>query len=100
MFEHAGVGFYGAYFGKCAEVLAEDGVMVLHSIGRSRGSTPAPAGARKPPTAAARRRVAARDRQRCQAAIARTRLQKRGPVRIVDNGISLNQVFTFAARRC
>ena len=35
MFEHVGVGFYDAYFGKCAKLLADDGVMVLHSIGRS-----------------------------------------------------------------
>ena len=37
MFEHVGVGFYDAYFAKCAEVLADDGVMLLHSIGRSEG---------------------------------------------------------------
>jgi cyclopropane-fatty-acyl-phospholipid synthase len=37
MFEHVGVGFYDAYFRKCAEVLANDGVMLLHSIGRSEG---------------------------------------------------------------
>jgi cyclopropane-fatty-acyl-phospholipid synthase len=35
MFEHVGVGFYDAFFRKCATLLAEDGVMVLHSIGRS-----------------------------------------------------------------
>jgi cyclopropane-fatty-acyl-phospholipid synthase len=35
MFEHVGVGFYDAFFRKCAALLAEDGVMVLHSIGRS-----------------------------------------------------------------
>ena len=35
MFEHVGVGFYDAYFRKCAELLAPDGVMLLHSIGRS-----------------------------------------------------------------
>jgi cyclopropane-fatty-acyl-phospholipid synthase len=35
MFEHVGVGFYDAYFRKCAELLADDGVMLLHSIGRS-----------------------------------------------------------------
>jgi cyclopropane-fatty-acyl-phospholipid synthase len=35
MFEHVGVGFYETYFGKCAKLLADDGVMVLHSIGRS-----------------------------------------------------------------
>ena len=35
MFEHVGVGFYDTYFGKCANLLADDGVMLLHSIGRS-----------------------------------------------------------------
>ena len=35
MFEHVGVSFYDAFFGKCASLLAEDGVLVLHSIGRS-----------------------------------------------------------------
>jgi cyclopropane-fatty-acyl-phospholipid synthase len=35
MFEHVGVNFYDAFFTKCAELLAEDGVMVLHAIGRS-----------------------------------------------------------------
>jgi cyclopropane-fatty-acyl-phospholipid synthase len=37
MFEHVGIGFYDAFFGKCAEMLAEDGVLLLHSIGRSEG---------------------------------------------------------------
>jgi cyclopropane-fatty-acyl-phospholipid synthase len=37
MFEHVGVGFYDAYFRKCAELLAADGVMLLHSIGRPEG---------------------------------------------------------------
>jgi cyclopropane-fatty-acyl-phospholipid synthase len=37
MFEHVGVGFYDAFFAKCASILADDGVMVLHSIGRSSG---------------------------------------------------------------
>ncbi len=37
MFEHVGVGFYDAFFGKCASLLADDGVMLLHSIGRSEG---------------------------------------------------------------
>jgi cyclopropane-fatty-acyl-phospholipid synthase len=37
MFEHVGVGFYDAYFRRCAELLTDDGVMVLHSIGRSEG---------------------------------------------------------------
>jgi cyclopropane-fatty-acyl-phospholipid synthase len=35
MFEHVGVGFYDAYFRKCAELLADDGIMLLHSIGRT-----------------------------------------------------------------
>lgn len=34
MFEHVGVGFYDAFFGKCAELLSEDGVALLHFIGR------------------------------------------------------------------
>jgi cyclopropane-fatty-acyl-phospholipid synthase len=37
MFEHVGVNHYDAFFRKCAEVLNEDGVIVLHSIGRSEG---------------------------------------------------------------
>jgi cyclopropane-fatty-acyl-phospholipid synthase len=37
MFEHVGVAFYETYFKRCAELLGEDGVMVLHSIGRSTG---------------------------------------------------------------
>jgi len=37
MFEHVGVGFYDAFFGKCHAMLDDDGVMVLHSIGRSEG---------------------------------------------------------------
>jgi cyclopropane-fatty-acyl-phospholipid synthase len=37
MFEHVGVGHYEAFFKKCAELLADDGVIVLHSIGRSEG---------------------------------------------------------------
>jgi cyclopropane-fatty-acyl-phospholipid synthase len=35
MFEHVGVDFYETYFRRCAELLTDDGVMVLHSIGRS-----------------------------------------------------------------
>jgi cyclopropane-fatty-acyl-phospholipid synthase len=34
MFEHVGVGFYGSYFQKCADLLDENGVMLLHFIGR------------------------------------------------------------------
>jgi cyclopropane-fatty-acyl-phospholipid synthase len=37
MFEHVGVGFYDRFFQKCAALLADDGVMLLHSIGRSEG---------------------------------------------------------------
>jgi cyclopropane-fatty-acyl-phospholipid synthase len=37
MFEHVGLVFYDAFFRKAAELLADDGVMVLHSIGRSEG---------------------------------------------------------------
>ncbi|MCP3466922.1 MULTISPECIES: cyclopropane-fatty-acyl-phospholipid synthase family protein [unclassified Bradyrhizobium] len=37
MFEHVGVKFYETYFQRCAELLSEDGVMLLHSIGRSQG---------------------------------------------------------------
>jgi cyclopropane-fatty-acyl-phospholipid synthase len=37
MFEHVGVGHYNAFFRKCATLLNDDGVMVLHSIGRSEG---------------------------------------------------------------
>jgi len=35
MFEHVGVGFYDTFFHKCAELLDDDGVMLLHTIGRS-----------------------------------------------------------------
>jgi len=37
MFEHAGLGYHETYFRKCAELLSDDGVMLLHSIGRSKG---------------------------------------------------------------
>jgi cyclopropane-fatty-acyl-phospholipid synthase len=37
MFEHVGVNHYETFFRRCAELLADDGVMVLHSIGRSEG---------------------------------------------------------------
>ncbi len=37
MFEHVGVGHYDEFFKQCAKLLADDGVMVLHSIGRSEG---------------------------------------------------------------
>jgi cyclopropane-fatty-acyl-phospholipid synthase len=35
MFEHVGVGFYDVFFRSCAELLADDGIAVLHTIGRS-----------------------------------------------------------------
>jgi cyclopropane-fatty-acyl-phospholipid synthase len=37
MFEHVGVGFYDVFFRKCSELLDDQGVMLLHSIGRSEG---------------------------------------------------------------
>ena len=37
MFEHVGVNHYDTFFRKSAKLLADDGVMVLHSIGRSEG---------------------------------------------------------------
>src|SRR5579864_7189232 len=37
MFEHVGVRFYDTFFRRCAELLSKDGVMMLHSIGRSEG---------------------------------------------------------------
>jgi len=37
MFEHVGAGFYNQFFRKCAALLKDDGVMLLHSIGRSEG---------------------------------------------------------------
>jgi cyclopropane-fatty-acyl-phospholipid synthase len=37
MFEHVGVGHYETFFRKCAELLDDKGVMVLHSISRSEG---------------------------------------------------------------
>jgi cyclopropane-fatty-acyl-phospholipid synthase len=37
MFEHVGVNFYETFFKRCAELLTDDGVMMLHSIGRSEG---------------------------------------------------------------
>jgi cyclopropane-fatty-acyl-phospholipid synthase len=37
MFEHVGVDHYTTFFRKAAELLADDGVMVLHSICRSEG---------------------------------------------------------------
>jgi cyclopropane-fatty-acyl-phospholipid synthase len=37
MFEHVGVDYYETFFRRCAELLTDDGIMVLHSIGRSTG---------------------------------------------------------------
>lgn len=37
MFEHVGRGHYDAFFRKVAELLAEDGVALLHTIGRADG---------------------------------------------------------------
>jgi cyclopropane-fatty-acyl-phospholipid synthase len=37
MFEHVGVGFYDTFFRACYDRLDDDGVMLLHSIGRSEG---------------------------------------------------------------
>ncbi|MGI9512526.1 MAG: class I SAM-dependent methyltransferase [Anderseniella sp.] len=37
MFEHVGVAHYGELFGKVRELLAPDGIFVLHSIGRADG---------------------------------------------------------------
>jgi cyclopropane-fatty-acyl-phospholipid synthase len=37
MFEHVGVGYYETFFHRCTELLADDGVMLLSSTGRSDG---------------------------------------------------------------
>src|SRR5262245_25038037 len=37
MFEHVGVGFYDTFFRECYDRLDDDGVMLLHSIGRPEG---------------------------------------------------------------
>lgn len=37
MFEHVGVTRYPEFFAKCRELLADDGVALLHTIGRSNG---------------------------------------------------------------
>jgi cyclopropane-fatty-acyl-phospholipid synthase len=34
MFEHVGVGFYDVFFNQCAKLLADDGIALLHTIGR------------------------------------------------------------------
>jgi cyclopropane-fatty-acyl-phospholipid synthase len=38
MFEHVGVGFYQTYFDTAASLLSDDGVMLLHAIGRVEGA--------------------------------------------------------------
>jgi len=38
MFEHVGIGHYDEYFAKVASLLAEDGVALIHAIGRSEGA--------------------------------------------------------------
>jgi len=38
MFEHVGVPYYQAYFDKVRELLTDDGVAVIHTIGRSDGA--------------------------------------------------------------
>jgi cyclopropane-fatty-acyl-phospholipid synthase len=35
MFEHVGVNFYEAFFRRCAELMTDDSVFLLHAIGRS-----------------------------------------------------------------
>ncbi|MCS0493635.1 cyclopropane-fatty-acyl-phospholipid synthase family protein [Ancylobacter sp. MQZ15Z-1] len=37
MFEHVGIGHYDEYFTRVAELLKDDGVALIHSIGRSEG---------------------------------------------------------------
>jgi cyclopropane-fatty-acyl-phospholipid synthase len=38
MFEHVGVGYYQTFFDRLCDLLTDDGVALLHSIGRSSGS--------------------------------------------------------------
>lgn len=40
MFEHVGPPYYRAFFEKCRDLLAPDGVMLLHTIGRADGPGP------------------------------------------------------------
>ncbi len=35
MFEHVGVGFYDTFLRKCAQLLDDDGILLLHTIGRN-----------------------------------------------------------------
>ena len=47
MFEHVGVGYYDEFFRACRRLLSEDGTALLHTIGRSRGSSATNAWIRK-----------------------------------------------------
>lgn len=47
MFEHVGLNHYRTFFDKCAELLTDDGVMLLHTIGRTSGGAPTAAFIRK-----------------------------------------------------
>jgi cyclopropane-fatty-acyl-phospholipid synthase len=38
MFEHVGAAHYSEFFGKCRDLLADDGVMLLHTIGKLGGA--------------------------------------------------------------
>jgi cyclopropane-fatty-acyl-phospholipid synthase len=38
MFEHVGAAHYEEFFGKCRELLKQDGVMLLHTIGKLGGA--------------------------------------------------------------
>lgn len=40
MFEHVGRAHFGSFFRKCRELLSEDGVMLLHTIGQMGGPKP------------------------------------------------------------
>ena len=37
MFEHVGINHYRTFFEKCAQLMSDDGVMLLHTIGRTSG---------------------------------------------------------------
>src|SRR5438270_6162828 len=37
MFEHVGIGYYDAFFGKIRDLLSDDGIALLHTIGRADG---------------------------------------------------------------
>jgi cyclopropane-fatty-acyl-phospholipid synthase len=39
MFEHVGKKYYDTFFRTCRDLLADDGVMLLHTVGRSNGPT-------------------------------------------------------------